>query len=66
MLNVSSTLTIDNMAKLGIESEVVSQMSLMNERSYQELRNKHKEEREEGGIIRWHERKAFFYIKVEK
>lgn len=50
VLNGSSTLTMDNMARLGIESEDMSQMPLINERSYQDLKNKHKEEGENGGM----------------
>lgn len=46
---------MNNMARLGLESEYVNQMSLMSDRSYHDLSNKPTEEGEEGGRVRWHE-----------
>lgn len=58
---------MDNMVRLGIEGEGMGHMSLLNERSYRNFRKKHKEKREEGGIVRGHELNGgHFYVKVEK
>lgn len=38
------------MARLGIKSKDMSQIPLTNERSYQDLKNKHKEEEGNGGM----------------
>lgn len=51
VLNGSSTLTMVNMVRLGVENEDVSQVSLTDERSYRDLKNKHKEEGEDGGKV---------------